>query len=89
MEVIHEDQQEEEEDRSDRPREYQMASLDVLNRVKLNPTTDSPLSAVKSLFTSSKSDLQLNKNGLRDAKEKLKQAFIEFHEKLRYLKNYA
>ncbi|KAJ0832725.1 putative SPX domain-containing protein [Helianthus annuus] len=86
LEVIHEEQQEK---GLDRPREYQMASLDVLKHVKINTTAESPLSAMKSLFNSSKADLQFNKNELRDAKEKLKQAFIEFHEKLRFLKNYA
>ncbi|XP_076926899.1 phosphate transporter PHO1 homolog 9-like [Bidens hawaiensis] len=83
MEVIHEEQQEK------RVKEYQMASLDVLNHIKINTTAETPLSAIKNVFGSSRSDPQFNKQELKDAKEKLKQAFIEFHEKLRFLKNYA
>ncbi|KAL8199437.1 hypothetical protein R6Q57_013005 [Mikania cordata] len=71
LEVIHEEHQEK---RSDKVKEYQMASLDILKYIKIN---------------SSKSDLHFSKKELRDAKEKLKQAFIEFHEKLRFLKNYV
>ncbi|KAL8199435.1 hypothetical protein R6Q57_013003 [Mikania cordata] len=71
LEVIHEEHQEK---RSDKIKEYQMASLDILKHIKIN---------------SSKSDLHFSKKELRDAKEKLKQAFIEFHEKLRFLKNYV
>ncbi|KAK9054015.1 hypothetical protein SSX86_025090 [Deinandra increscens subsp. villosa] len=86
LEAIHEEHQEK---RSEDVREIQMASLDVLNHIKINTTTETPLSALKSVFNSSKSTLQFNKKELRHAKEKLKQAFIEFHEKLRFLKNYA
>ncbi|KAI3761967.1 hypothetical protein L1987_52390 [Smallanthus sonchifolius] len=85
-EVIHEEHQEK---RSDDVREYQMASLEVLNHIKINTTAETPLSAIKNVFHGSKSDLHFNKKELRDAKEKLKQAFIEFHEKLRLLKNYV
>ncbi|KAK9054014.1 hypothetical protein SSX86_025089 [Deinandra increscens subsp. villosa] len=86
MEVIHEEHQEK---RSGDVKEFQMASLDVLNHIKINTTAETPLSALKTVFNSSKSGLHYNKNELRDAKEKLKQAFIEFHEKLRFLKNYV
>ncbi|KAI3761968.1 hypothetical protein L1987_52391 [Smallanthus sonchifolius] len=86
MKVIHEEQQEK---RSDNVREYQMASLEVLNHIKINTTAESPLSVIKNMFHGSKSDLHFNKKELRDAKEMLKQAFIEFHEKLRLLKNYV
>ncbi|KAI3776965.1 hypothetical protein L1987_46758 [Smallanthus sonchifolius] len=85
-EVIHEEHQEK---RSDDVREYQMASLEVLNHIKINTTAETPLSAIKNVFHGSKSDLHFNKKELGDAKEKLKQAFIEFHEKLRLLKNYV
>ncbi|KAI3761969.1 hypothetical protein L1987_52392 [Smallanthus sonchifolius] len=86
LEVIQEEQQEK---RSNDVKEYQMASLDVLNHIKINTTAETPLSAIKNLFIGSNSDLRFNKNELREAKEKLKQAFIEFHEKLRFLKNYV
>ncbi|XP_071731055.1 phosphate transporter PHO1 homolog 3-like [Rutidosis leptorrhynchoides] len=70
-------------------KEYEMASLDVLNRIKINATTETPLSTMKSVFNSLNVDLTYNKNELRNAQGKLKQAFIEFHEKLRLLKNFS
>nr|XP_043617228.1 phosphate transporter PHO1 homolog 9-like [Erigeron canadensis] len=87
MEVIHEESQEKnlEDDRKD----YKIASLEVLDNIKINTTTTSPRSTIKSLFHMLRSDLHYNKKELKDAQEKLKRAFIEFHEKLRYLKNYA
>nr|GEV13548.1 SPX domain, EXS [Tanacetum cinerariifolium] len=69
--------------------EHKMASLDVLNRIKLNATIETPISTMRSVFNSLSSDLQFNKNELKEAQGKLKQAFIEFYEKLRYLKNYS
>ncbi|XP_076886839.1 phosphate transporter PHO1 homolog 9-like [Bidens hawaiensis] len=86
LEVIHEEQQEK---RSEVTKGYKMASLEVLNHVKINATTETPLSTTKNVFKSLNFDLHFNKNEVRDAQEKLKQAFIEFHEKLRFLKNYA
>ncbi|XP_076886840.1 phosphate transporter PHO1 homolog 3-like [Bidens hawaiensis] len=66
-----------------------MASLDVLNRVKINATTETPRSTVRNVFNSLNVDLNYNKNELKNAQGKLKQAFLEFHEKLRLLKNYV
>ncbi|XP_076941750.1 phosphate transporter PHO1 homolog 3-like [Bidens hawaiensis] len=86
LEVIHEEQQEK---RSEVTKGHKMASLEVLNHVKINATTETPLSTMKNVFKSLNFDLHFNKNEVREAQEKLKQAFIEFHEKLRFLKNYA
>ena len=72
----------------DDAKEHKMASLDVLNRIKLNVTIETPVSTMRRVFNSLSSDLQFNKNELKEAQGKLKQAFIEFYEKLRYLKNY-
>ncbi|KAI3726117.1 hypothetical protein L1987_65914 [Smallanthus sonchifolius] len=69
--------------------EYKMASLDVLNRVKINATTETPVSTVRSVFNSLNMNLNYNKNELKEVQGKLKQAFLEFHQKLRFLKNYA
>ncbi|KAJ0527013.1 putative SPX domain-containing protein [Helianthus annuus] len=69
--------------------EHKMASLDVLDRVKINATIDTPMSTVRSVFNNLNLDLNYNKNELKDAQGKLKQAFLELYEKLRYLKNYA
>ncbi|KAI3726121.1 hypothetical protein L1987_65918 [Smallanthus sonchifolius] len=86
LEVIHEEQQEK---RLNDVKGYKMASLEVLNHVKINPTTETPLGTVKNVFKSLNLNFHFNKNEVRDAQEKLKQAFIEFREKLRFLKNYA
>ncbi|KAJ0754394.1 putative SPX domain-containing protein [Helianthus annuus] len=69
--------------------EHKMASLDVLDRVKINAIIDTPMSTVRSVFNNLNLDLNYNKNELKDAQGKLKQAFLELYEKLRFLKNYA
>ncbi|KAI7750441.1 hypothetical protein M8C21_004694, partial [Ambrosia artemisiifolia] len=85
LEVIHEEKQEK---RTEVSKGYKMASLDVLNHVKIN-TPKTPLSTVKNVFKCLKFDIHLNKNEVKVAEEKLEQAFVEFHQKLRFLKNYA
>lgn len=86
LEVI---QEEHKENRLDDDKEYKMASLEVLNHIKINATTETPRSTMRNVFNSLNLDLQYNKNELNNAQGKLKEAFIEFHEKLRFLKNYA
>lgn len=66
-----------------------IASLEVLNRVKINATTETPRSTLRGVFNSLNVDFHYNKNEIKNAQGKLKQAFIEFHEKLRFLKNYT
>ncbi|KAI7750445.1 hypothetical protein M8C21_004698, partial [Ambrosia artemisiifolia] len=86
LEVIQEDKQEK---RTEAAKGYKMASLDVLNYVKINAAPETPVSTVKNVFKGLNFDLRFNKSEFKVAEEKLKQAFIEFHEKLRFLKNYA
>jgi len=74
---------------SDIDKEHEMVSLRVLNHVKINVASDSPLSSLKHAFSVSKSGLSFSKKELQDAERKLKQALIEFHQKLRYLKSYS
>ena len=74
--------------RADDAKEHKVASLDILNQIKLNATIETPRSTVRSVFNSLSSDLQFSKNELKETQGKLKQAFIEFYENLRYLKNY-
>ncbi|KAI3799106.1 hypothetical protein L1987_34396 [Smallanthus sonchifolius] len=69
--------------------QIEMVSLEVLNHVKINVTPESAVSTLKTIFDGTKSDLSFSKGELRTAKAKLKQAFIEFHRKLRLLKSYA
>ncbi|KAJ0754392.1 putative SPX domain-containing protein [Helianthus annuus] len=86
LEVIHEDQQPK---RREVAKGYQMASLEVLNHVKVNVAPETPITTMKNVFKSLNPNLHFNKSEVKVAEEKLKQAFIEFHEKLRFLKNYA
>lgn len=97
MEVIQEintsgdgnEEEEEEKNRLDDRKGYKMASLEVLNHIKINATAETPRSTVRSVFHFGRSELHYNKKELKDAQEKLKLAFIEFHEKLRFLKSYS
>ncbi|XP_022005375.1 phosphate transporter PHO1 homolog 9 isoform X2 [Helianthus annuus] len=67
-----------------------MVSLDILNHIKINVTPESGLSPPwRTIFDGTKSDLSFSKRELRTAQAKLKQAFVEFHRKLRLLKSYC
>ncbi|KAI3722417.1 hypothetical protein L2E82_33455 [Cichorium intybus] len=66
-----------------------MVSLEILNSVKINVKPESAISTLKNILDGSKSDLSFSKRELRNAQTKLKQAFVEFHRKLRLLKCYS
>lgn len=66
-----------------------MIYLDILNQVKINVLPESVLSTLKAIVDGPKSDLSFSKKELRNVQAKLKQAFVEFHRKLRLLKNYS
>ncbi|KAD5961072.1 hypothetical protein E3N88_12545 [Mikania micrantha] len=70
-------------------KEQEMVSSDILNHVKINVTPETPISSLKTAFSRSKLGLSFNKKEIRDAERTLKQAFIEFHLKLRQLKSYS
>ncbi|CAL5370677.1 unnamed protein product [Camellia sinensis] len=65
-----------------------LPSLKVLNHVKINVTPETPLSTLKTILMSSKSDLSFSKGELRKVEEQMRQAFIEFYQKLLLLKSY-
>ncbi|KAI3704744.1 hypothetical protein L1987_74971 [Smallanthus sonchifolius] len=69
--------------------EQEMVSLDTLNHVKINVMHETPITSLKTAFTRSKLGLPFSEKEIKDAERKLKQAFIEFHLKLRQLKSYA
>ncbi|KAL4577275.1 hypothetical protein LXL04_013381 [Taraxacum kok-saghyz] len=64
-----------------------MVSLEILNSVKINIIQESAISTLKNMLIGTKSNLSFNKGELRNVQTKLKQAFVEFHRKLRLLKN--
>ncbi|PWA71366.1 SPX domain, EXS [Artemisia annua] len=70
-------------------KEQEMVSLDVLNHVKINVMQETSILSLKNAFSDAKSRFLFNKKELRDAERKLKQALIEFHQKLRHLKSYS
>ncbi|KAI3812029.1 hypothetical protein L1987_16730 [Smallanthus sonchifolius] len=63
--------------------------LDVLDRVKINNTLESPMSTIRSVLNDSKDkDLRFKKEELKEAQGRLKVVFIEFYCKLHLLKHY-
>lgn len=63
--------------------------LDVLDRVKINNTLESPMSTIRSVLNDSKDkDLRFKKEELKEAEGRMKVVFIEFYRKLHLLKHY-
>ncbi|KZV15957.1 EXS family protein isoform 1 [Dorcoceras hygrometricum] len=99
MEVIHEvemtsegtsrDEQITTENRKLNAGQFKPASLNVLGHVTLNVDPETPVSTLKNVLMSSKSDLSFSTEELRRVEEKLRQAFAEFYQQLRFLKSYC
>ncbi|KAK7295400.1 hypothetical protein RJT34_18307 [Clitoria ternatea] len=69
---------------------FRPASLEILDHVKINMNTpETPLSTIKGLLLSSKSDQSFSKKELRKAEEQISIALKEFYHKLRLLKSYS
>ncbi|RDX81982.1 Phosphate transporter PHO1-like 9, partial [Mucuna pruriens] len=69
---------------------FRPASMEILDHVKINTTTpETPISTIKGLLLSSKSDQSLSKKELRKAEEQISIALKEFYHKLRILKSYS
>ncbi|KAI9169345.1 hypothetical protein LWI28_010993 [Acer negundo] len=67
-----------------------LAPLDVLNRVRMNNTLETPRSTIKTVLkVPPQTELKFNRENLKKVEDQLKRAFIEFHQKLRLLKNYC
>ncbi|KAL9276202.1 hypothetical protein ACSQ67_026257 [Phaseolus vulgaris] len=66
------------------------ASVDILNRVQLNNTYETPRSTIRGIINyPGQAELNFNKENLSKVEETLKRAFVEFYQKLRLLKNYT
>ncbi|GMJ04663.1 hypothetical protein like AT1G69480 [Hibiscus trionum] len=64
--------------------------LEVLEKVKINNTFESPLETIKGVFQDSKdNELCFKKDELKKAEGKLRVAFIEFYQKLLHLTQYS
>ncbi|XWS30233.1 hypothetical protein CRYUN_Cryun24cG0099200 [Craigia yunnanensis] len=68
---------------------FRPAPLDVLDHVKVNVEPETPISTLKGILKSSRSDLSFSRQELSKAEEKITQAFVEFYRKLRLLKSYC
>ncbi|XP_021299711.1 phosphate transporter PHO1 homolog 3 [Herrania umbratica] len=66
------------------------APLEVLDRVKMNNTLETPRSTIKGVLrVPNHTDLSFSRENLRKVEEQLKRAFVEFYQKLRLLKSYS
>lgn len=65
------------------------APLEVLNRVTMNSTIETPRSTIKGVLNVPKqTELNFNRENLRKVEAQLKRAFVEFYQKLRLLKSF-
>lgn len=66
------------------------APLEVLNRVTMNSTIETPRSTIKGVLNVPKqTELNFNRENLRKVEAQLKRAFVEFYQKLRLLKSFS
>ncbi|KAK7400895.1 hypothetical protein VNO78_12204 [Psophocarpus tetragonolobus] len=66
------------------------ASVEILNRVQLNNTYETPRSTIRGFIKyPGQTQLNFTKENLSKVEETLKMAFIEFYQKLQLLKNYT
>ena len=65
------------------------SSIEVLDRVKINNTKETPRSTIKHVLKSSNPEMKFSRDNLRRVEEKLRRAFVEFYQKLRLLKSYS
>ena len=65
------------------------APLEVLNKVHLNNTLETPRSTIKGLINyPTDREISFSKKNLKKVEEQLQRAFVEFYRKLRLLKSY-
>ncbi|CAL5333049.1 unnamed protein product [Camellia sinensis] len=63
------------------------APLEILNQVKMNNTHETPRSTIKGLLhVHNLKEIKFNRENLKKVEEQLKQAFIEFYQKLCFLR---
>ncbi|KAH1064232.1 hypothetical protein J1N35_029219 [Gossypium stocksii] len=66
------------------------APLEVLDRVKMNNTLETPRSTIKGVLQVPKqAEMSFSRENLRKVEDQLKRAFVEFYQKLRLLKSYS
>ncbi|XP_031262418.1 phosphate transporter PHO1 homolog 3-like isoform X7 [Pistacia vera] len=66
------------------------APLEILEKVKINNTKETPRSTIKTVLgVPHQTEIKFNRENLRKVEDQLKQAFVEFYLKLRLLKSYC
>ncbi|XP_024005526.1 phosphate transporter PHO1 homolog 4 isoform X2 [Eutrema salsugineum] len=71
-------------------RNEETGNKNILERIRMNKTRETPLSAIKTILKVQKQEeLKFTKDNLKKAEDLLQIAFIEFYQKLRYVKNYS
>lgn len=66
------------------------APLEILDRVKLNNTLETPRSTIKTVLkVPENTELKFSRENLKKVEARLKRAFVEFYQKLRLLKSFS
>ncbi|KAM7268075.1 hypothetical protein ACFE04_010241 [Oxalis oulophora] len=73
----------------ERTKQYTLAPVDVLNRVKITTDPHTLRSTFQAILPGSNPVLSLGKVELKKAEQRITHAFVEFHHKLRLLKRYS
>lgn len=77
------------EDRSNRRGNNRPAPLEILDRVTVNNTVDTPLSTIKVVLkVPGQNELKFSTDNLQKFEGQLRTAFIEFYYKLKLLRSY-
>ncbi|KAK4367564.1 hypothetical protein RND71_011356 [Anisodus tanguticus] len=71
------------------PMGFRPAPLEILDNVKINIQPETPVSTLRNVIKTSRSNLSFSKEELRKAEEQIRKAFVEFYQKLRLLKSYS
>ncbi|XP_044488469.1 phosphate transporter PHO1 homolog 3-like [Mangifera indica] len=73
-----------------KPPKRRPAPLEILEKVKINNTKETPRSTIKSVLgVPHQTEIKFSRENLRKVEDQLKRAFVEFYQKLRLLKNYC
>ncbi|KAI9154367.1 hypothetical protein LWI28_025180 [Acer negundo] len=78
-----------ENERKETLKSFRLASLDVLDHVKIKIDPETPVSTLRGVLWGSISDITFRKCELKKAEELMTQAFVVFYQKLRLLKSYC
>lgn len=67
---------------------FKPASVEVLDHIKLKIEPETPLSTLKCMILGLSNEQTFSKVELKRAEELMSRAFVEFYQKLRFLKSY-